>query len=857
MFQDGQANDGVEVVALKIRKRRIENIQASRVHMVSCLFRFVGGDQPEALAKRLCASSFARLRDPTFAEGRQISLMLPVHVLGILHALILIWLTWRSTGHLSAERLQRVSAAYLLIWCNLVYTGLLLSVISRLNVVGFYFSVSVGLAAGLEILLQVRRVLPQTGAAAEAALQDRRFDRAIRYALRSVLALVALATALICVHYAPNNWDTCTYRLSRVFFYLARGNLLHAGNPGDPRLSFYPFNGALTYLFLAVYCASAKWFNLISAMTWVLAGVATYCTARRLGASKTGSLVATWVCLLSPSVLAQAASGNDEVLTATPVLIGVSFAIDWARTGRKCDAILAAIGLGLGLGTKFHPIFYWVFLLLGALLLGRRLIRLPNLRSQVVSRIPGMLAAAVIAIPLAVAFIVCNYISSGHITDSAYNNPIRNTPFRLSLAREKIITTSSELLLSPIPDLVPPIHPETRQPVYAAFNASFMRLFSPFLPLTTKVSPEGYVFRGPSDALAYMPAENTVWLGFLPHFLILVGIVQVLTRRLPFGCVVLVVAFFCWILTFTTEVKYSFWSCTYSSFAAVLVAAAVGPVWDFARSYRAPAGRVLLAGFLALFGTHALLSANLLTFGRLRNISFLLQKGPTPPEVHAVDAPVADAIRSARRVYLPYTHWEVLYWNFMRFNPAAKYTTGMELRLPSAGTLMLLSIQGDLAAGTLAVRLPSDAPPALTYIGEADYEHVFAQGDRIETRYPERSRYALVQVTWRRNAPQGRIVGVQAVSCCVGLEPSDGVAVRYGLLSRATGKSVEVRWLLPGEPQNEPFREHDEPCDDFWIESRRVAHPEQVTRTVYDLKQPAYVVGKGEADRDGAAGPVL
>lgn len=772
--------------------------------------------------------------------------MQPIQILGIAHALILVWLAWHATGRLITGRLHRMSAACLFIWCNLVYTGLLLSVVSMLNVVGLYFSVSVGMAAGLEILLRVRGIVPHSGSAAEVATSERRFDRAIRYALGSILALAGLASAILCAHYVPNNWDTCTYRLSRVFFYLARGNLLHTGNPWDPRLSFYPFNGALAYVFPAIYCASAKWFNLISLIAWVMAGVATYGVAR-LGASKTGSLAATLVCLLSPGVLVQAASGNDEVLAATPILIGIGFAIDWARTGRKRDAILSGIGLGLGLGARFHPMFYWVFLLLGALLLGVRLARSPELRSQVIRRVPGMLAAMLIATPLAGAFIVCNYVSSGHITDDTLRKEVMNTPFRLSLAGEKLITTSAEMFLSPIPDLVPPIHPEARKLAYAAFNRSFMKLFSRFLVLTTKLSPEGYEFRGPTDSLAYLPAETTVWLGFLPHLLILICVVQAFTRKLPFACIAFVVAFFLWNITFATSIKYTFWCCTYTSFAAVLVAAAVGPAWDFARGCSAAAGRILLAGFLLLFGTHALLSANLLTFGYLRNIRFLWSDG-APTDIHAVDASVADAVRSARQVYIPDTHWEVLYWNFMRFNPAAKYTTGTEYRLPSSGVLMLLSIQGDLAGDMLPARLPSDAPPALTYVGEGDHEHVFAQGDRIESRFPERTRYALLQVTWKQDRPQGPISGVRAASCCVGLEPADGVVVRYGLQSRATGIHMEGGWMHPGASQSDSLHDYDAQYDELWIEARCVAHPERITRTVYDLNRRTYALELAQAD---------
>jgi hypothetical protein len=464
-----------------------------------------------------------------------------------------------------------------------------------------------------------------------------------------------------------------------------------------------------------------------------------------------------------------------------------------------------------------------------------------------VSRAPAALAAATIAVPLAATFVVCNYVSSGRVAHTEFNNQVLNTPFSLSLAREKVITTSAEMLLSPVPDLVPPIHAETRRPQYAAFNASFMKLASRFLPLTTTRSRFGYEFRGPADELAYIPAETSVWLGFLPHFLILVGIVQLISHKLPHAYVLFVVAFFCWVLVYTTQTRYIWWTCMYYAFPAVLTAAAIGPIWDFARTSRAWAGRILLAGLVALFASHALLAGNLLTFGMLRNIRFLWQPGPASSDAHPVDSSVADAIRGARKVYIPATHWEVLYWNLMRFNPAARYSNGGVFRTPSPDTLMLLSIPGALSAGTLAVRLPSGAPPALTYLGEADSDHIFAAGNRIEARRPERSPYALAQVTWRQDA-SAAFTGVTAVHCCVGLDPPDGVVVRYGLRSRTTGEAAEGKWTLPGRYLNDPAPTAGAAYDSLWIESRRVADPEKVTRTVYDMKHTTYSVGEGEEE---------
>ncbi len=784
------------------------------------------------------------------------------HLLGMIHGLILIGLAWRSSGHLFGNAGHRLCSAYLLIWCNLVFTALILSVFSVLDRVGLYFSVSLALAAGLELLLSFRHIAPHQREHSISLESPPLFDRVLKRVLAAVLAGVALATLLICIHYIPNNWDTCTYRLSRAFFYLGHGNLLHPGRPPDPRLAFYPFNGTLLNLFFAIYQFPARSFNFISAFTWLFAGLAVYSAARSLNASKRGSFVAAWVCLLTPNVLAQAASGNDEIFAATPLLMGLVFAIEWLRTPRMRYALLAGVGIGLSLGTKLHWAFYWVVVCLAAVVFGVRLLRSRELRSQLFARIPAILAASALAAPLAISFLVSNYISTKHLTNEAFNNQVLNTPFRLSLAREKIETSTGEMLLSPIPDFVPPKHPERRQPAYAAFNQFLMKCCFSNLVETTQRSVEGYQFIGPSDQYAYLPSEITVWLGLLPHFMILVCLLLVFTRKLPIESLWLIAAFWLWDLTYAMETRYIYWACTYYCFPAIISAAAIALVWDFARSSSSAVSRLLSASFLVLFAAQLLLSANLLVFGGLRNIQFVFTRNPQR-EMHPVDDSVVAALTAARNIYIPATHWEVLYWNFMRFNPAAKYATGQILQTPSPNTLMLVSMEPSInrankagenvTVATLPARLPESSVPAFTYIGDANLEHVFAQGDGVENRYPGRNRFVLLEITWRQNPVTGAILSSET-ACCKGVQPSDQVAFRYAFQSNATGQRMGPDWSVTGLRSSMTFTAANTGYDTLVIETKDLKHPGAIERTVYPLSQTRYDVPKKEVSATASNG---
>ena len=163
---------------------------------------------------------------------------------------------------------------------------------------------------------------------------------------------------------------------------------------------------------------------------------------------------------------------------------------------------------------------------------------------------------------------------------------------------------------------------------------------------------------------------------------------------------------------------------------------------------------------------------------------------------------------------------------------------------------MLLSISPrvdpGIDAGGFPARLPRDTRPGLTYLGRADGDDIFAQGDGIERRFPDRSRYVLLRFTWARDQRSGAINGVEAVSCCVGVGADDKVEFRLELSSRITGKSIGRDWTLPGpNALRIPFPA-DESYDTLVIETRAAGHAGETARSVYDLTREFSDIGTGE-----------
>ncbi len=674
------------------------------------------------------------------------------------------------------------------------------------------------------------------------------FDRVVRLVLWASLSLAFVASVLIAIHYLPNNWDSCSYRLARAFFYLGKGNLLHFGPTNDRRLLYYPFNGALAYLFLAMYQYGDRSVYLIGFLAWVFVGLGVYAACRVMNTSLTGGLIAAWLCMLSPCVLAQVCSLSDEVLAAAPILLGAVFALLWLATGRTRFAVLAGLGAGLGVGTKLHWAFYWVFAVAVATAFLVWAFRKAGIVATLRQRLPAIGLAACAAIPLAGGFALANYLSSGHFTDSGFNDAVLNRPFRLRVAQEELRINTARLFLSPIPDLVPPLDPSERKEAYAKFNNFSNRYLVGNAVVASTRSPEGYRYEGPAAPDGYGYTEYTVWLGFLP-ILLLIGIIVGLIKRGPMVTpTVFLLSFFFYHATYSVETKYIGGIGVYYSFAAVLAAAGIGATWDWARSNRGLPARLILGVFVAVIGTHLLLATNLLAFGALRNLTSLAH-APSPDPV---SSGVSREIGLASHIHIPYTHWEIPYWTYMRLNPGAQYTTGVFLDFHAPNILTLLPVSAYTSElGAVPVRLPNGFT-GLTYLGEDASDHVFARGSDIEKREPSRSGYALMAFHRILDATTAQTIGLRAERKWVGTQGGDSIEFCYDLRSSNRDMAVHQRWMKPGNPDGGLTLPVGNPVR-FLSVTVRAGNPERMVRTTYDLQYPTFIPGSDEETYDGTA----
>ena len=143
--------------------------------------------------------------------------MLPY--LGICHAAALLILTLAALRSSPLDWITKLNAAILAGWTNLVLTAVVLSFGSALGQPVLFAAVSTVIAVGSALLLAGAGLMPATpGKPLVSFLEDRpRLARLLLAFFVVTGAGVLLGNLIIALAYLPNNPDTVTYRLSRIY----------------------------------------------------------------------------------------------------------------------------------------------------------------------------------------------------------------------------------------------------------------------------------------------------------------------------------------------------------------------------------------------------------------------------------------------------------------------------------------------------------------------------------------------------------------------------------------------------------------------------------------------------------------
>jgi len=425
------------------------------------------------------------------------------------HVFLLALLSLATARRLAQNGVDRLIAATLLFWSNIVVLSLLLSPLGKVGATDWMFRGS--LLLGAATFLGVWRwVAPEPVGAPSGGPKDKT-SRWLLIAAGGTLIPLLLGNLAIAWTYAPNNYDSLTYHLPRVMYYLGQGSLTHFES-ADFRQVNYPFNFNLLQLLCFAYDAPAQTINFLNVAAWVVTGLAVHRIARLAGCSGNASLVAAWLVLTSTETLAQATSTILDLPTGAALVSALVFGLRWRASRRMRDALLAGLAATLSMGTKLTGIYFGppAVLLLAAIAFQHwRRREIPPF----IDGVRAWVVPAVVAGVLCAPFLVFNLLATGEPMTYRMDFTL-NKPFVLGCAWQTATGYLVPLFFEPFArftfdlEQIHTLNLWFQQNVFANWNEAYA--FSPLYTILPDLN-EDHVYFGFAGPLCLICAILCLW----------------------------------------------------------------------------------------------------------------------------------------------------------------------------------------------------------------------------------------------------------------------------------------------------------------------------------------------------------
>jgi len=717
-----------------------------------------------------------------------------MHSLAVIYFLVLAAILVAGVKSPQLGWLRTALAVFVLTWAVLILTAQFLSLFSALNVTWLFTGVSIAIAAATSAgLRKIRPLRELTLHEFESPFSPRATIWVMAFLIVSAV-LVLFGDLKLARGFLPANPDSIVYRLPRVYWYFSEGALAHFSDQGEPRPQFYPFNGTIAYLSLVHFQLGPRSFSLLSLACWLVAGLSTYVFARDLGGPRVAAAATAWIIFLTPNVLLQSLSTNDELIAAAPMLVGLLFLHRWYHLRQPLDALIGVIGSAISAGAKLHVTFYALFLVGVAIaLVWHWRVVLGEVRGWLSLRraaFVALLASTVFV--FAFSFMIYNYRATGRVMAWDFAAQVQNKPFDLAVALQTEVLFAAQMLLTPFADLHlgSSIDSGPRALHYKAFNEFFAPFFG-WVSNESKFMAVGYQFTGLNSASALLFNEQTVFFGFTWLVIVIAGF-WLMTRRWKDPRALWArfhaASFPVWFMTYAASTRYVEGASTYACYAVLVGAPAM--VYAFAPIKRPRLSQlrwILLAGVAV---THVFFAASILYTSPAKNLS-ALARTPVHPisRGFAVDQSVTDEIgRASGGVYHYPIAWGQPYWAFMAYHPEIKQflASSKDLLMPRSDlpVLHVYSFPQFPAYGhAIPVRIADKVSPGLTWIGDLAFafgpEWTFAAGNSVETRFPGRDKYIVVPYQELSNYGPNAEPVIRITSVIYGLGSKDNLKFRF------------------------------------------------------------------------------
>ncbi len=164
-----------------------------------------------------------------------------------------------------------------------------------------------------------------------------------------LIFLISLATVIFV---APHNWDSMTYHLARVAYYLQNGNLGYF-DANYWAQAIHPKNSSLLFLFTyLVGGGNENLTQIVQLSSYVVAVFSIYSISRLLDFNKTESIFAALVSALLIEWLMEATTTQNDMILTALTGISVYFLLKFRSSGKLMHLVFVALTIALGLGVK-------------------------------------------------------------------------------------------------------------------------------------------------------------------------------------------------------------------------------------------------------------------------------------------------------------------------------------------------------------------------------------------------------------------------------------------------------------------------------------------------------------------------
>lgn len=166
------------------------------------------------------------------------------------------------------------------------------------------------------------------------------------------IAVAALALQLVmAVAVAPGNWDSMTYHLARIGYWLQFDSAMHFDG-GTVRQIANPPNGEYLQGWTMLLSDSDRFANAVQWAALIGLAAAIAGMARVLGFNRSASLFAASLFVAMPQPIMQATSTQNDLIVSFFVVGALLFGMRGLRDRSNADLMLCGAAVGLAVGTK-------------------------------------------------------------------------------------------------------------------------------------------------------------------------------------------------------------------------------------------------------------------------------------------------------------------------------------------------------------------------------------------------------------------------------------------------------------------------------------------------------------------------